>query len=47
MEIKPNISQKIEWLSQRIPLSDQAKDLIAFQMRELVIELCRQFEETK
>ena len=44
MEVKINISQRVEWIAKRVELSQQAKDLITFQMKDLVIEVAKKID---
>jgi hypothetical protein len=47
MELDINLTQRIEWLSERINLTEMDKDYIMFQMKDLVNELITKTQLSK
>lgn len=47
LEININLKQRIGWLSERIILSEQDRDYIKFQMKDLVYEVVKQVGNIK
>ena len=43
--IEVNVTKRIAWINEREPLSEYAKELIAFQIKDAVIEALKEKEK--